>query len=110
MEFIEFRDKCLIERTTGHDEWDNPTRDTIYSGECLYEEGGSGYSRSIITRNPTIFIPGVSVQIQINDYVTVITEFNREIKAVVQTVRDVNMPWRVNIKMTRIELKQAQGE
>ena len=110
MEFIDFRDKCLIERTTGKDEWDNPVRDTIYSGECLYEEGGSGYARSIITRTPTIYIPGVSVQIQINDYVTIVTEFGREIKAVAQTIRDVNMAWRANIQMTRIELKQAQGE
>lgn len=110
MEFIGFRDSCLIERTIGKDSWDNPVRDTVYDGECLYEEGGSGYSRSIITRNPTIFIPGVDVQVRINDAVTVTTEFGREINAVVRIVRDINMPWRTNVKMTRIELKQAQGE
>lgn len=110
MEFIGFRDSCVIERTSGKDEWDNAIRDTIYSGECLYEEGGSGYSRSIITRNPTIFIPSVDVQIRINDAVTVTTEFGRIINAVVEIVRDINMPWRTNVKMTRIELKQAQGQ
>lgn len=110
MEFIDFRDSCLIERTTGKDEWDNAIRATVYSGECLYEEGGTGYARSIITRNPTIFLPGVDVMVQINDYVSIVTEFGREIKAIVQSVRDVNLPWRANIKVTRIELKQAQGE
>lgn len=110
MGFIGFRDSCLIQRTTGKDEWDNPIRGTIYDGECLYEEGGTGYSRSIITRSPTIFIPGVDVQVNINDAVTVTTEYGRKIEAVVRIVRDINMPWRVNIQMTRIELKQAQGE
>lgn len=111
MQFIKFRDSCVIERETGEkDEWDNPVRSTVYSGECLYEEGGTGYSRSIITRNPTIFIPGVDIQIRINDYVTVTTEFDREIKSVVRIVRDINMPWRTNVKVTRIELKQAKGE
>lgn len=110
MEFIGFRDTCLIERTTGKDEWDNAIRDTVYSGECLYEEGGTGYARSIITRSPTVFLPGVDVLVQINDYVTITTEFGREIRAIVETVRDINMPWRTNVQITRIELKQAQGE
>ena len=110
MQFIGFRDTCTISRDTGtKDEWDNPTRNTVYAGECLYEEGGTGYARSIITRSPTIFIPGVDVLIQINDAVTVITEFGREINAIVESVRDINMPWRSNIQMTRIELKQAHG-
>lgn len=111
MQFIEFRDSCLIERSTGvKDEWDNPVRDTVYSGECLYEEGGSGYARSIITRHPTIFLPGVTVLVQINDAVTITTEFGRVINAIVQSVRDINMPWRTGVKITRIELKQAHGE
>ena len=111
MQFIEFRDTCTIQRSTGEkDEWDNPVRTTIYSGECLYEEGGTGYSRSIITRNPTIFIPGVEVQVMINDAVTVMTEFGREITAIVSIVRDINMPWRTGVQVTRIELKQAHGE
>lgn len=110
MQFIGFRDSCLIERSRGRDEWDNEIRDTVYTGECLYEEGGTGYARSIITRAPTIFLPGVTVQVNINDAVTVTTEFGREIKAIVQSVRDVNMPWRTNVQVTRIELKQAQGE
>ena len=112
MQFIEFRDSCLITRDNGgRDEWDNPINpETVYAGECLYEEGGTGYSRSIITRAPTIFIPGVDVQVRINDAVTVETEFGREIKSVVKVVRDINMPWRTNVKVTRIELKQAQGD
>ena len=112
MKFIEFRDHCVITRDNGgRDEWDNPINpETIYDGECLYEEGGTGYSRSIITRAPTIFIPGVDVQVRINDAVTITTEFEREIRSVVKVVRDINMPWRTNVKVTRIELTQAQGD
>lgn len=111
MQFIEFRDTCLIQRETGvKDEWDNSVKETIYNGECLYEEGGAGYSRSIITRSPTVFLPGVTVQVHINDSVTVTTEFGREIKSVARIVRDINMPWRTNVKVTKIELKQAQGD
>jgi len=117
MKFIEFRDHCVIRREvknesgqTVKDEWDNPVRELIYDGPCLYEEGGAGFSRSIITRSPTIFIPGVDIQIRINDAVTVVTEFNREIKSIVRIVRDINMAWRTNVKVTKIELKQAQGE
>lgn len=112
MKFIDFRDSCVITRDTGQrDEWDNPVNpELVYDGECLYEEGGSGYSRSIITRTPTIFLPGVDVQVRINDSVIVTTEFNREIRSVVSIVRDINMPWRTGVQVTRIELKQAQGE
>ena len=45
----------------------------------------------------------------INDAVTIVTEFGREIKSIAKIVRDINMPWRTNVKVTRIELKQAQG-
>jgi len=112
MRFIDFRDTCVITRDNGNkDEWDNSISPTlIYDGECLYEEGGSGFSRSIITRAPTLFIPGVDVQVQINDAVSVTTEFGREINSVVKIVRDINMPWRTGVKVTRIELKQAQGD
>lgn len=112
MKFIDFRDTCVITRDNGNrDEWDNPVNPSlVYDGECLYEEGGSGLSRSIITRTPTIFIPGVDVHVQINDAVTVTTEFGREINSVVRIVRDINMPWRTGVKVTRIELKQAQGD
>lgn len=112
MQFIDFRDTCVISRDNGErDEWDNPLNpEQIYSGPCLYEEGGTGYSRSIITRSPTIFLPGVDVQVRINDSVTVTTEFGRVITSVARIVRDINMPWRTNVKVTRIELKQAQGE
>lgn len=112
MKFIEFRDTCVIERDNGgRDEWDNPVNpELIYDGSCLYEEGGTGYARWITTRTPMLFIPGVDVQVQINDAVTIKTEFGRIIKSVVKIVREVNMPWRTGVKLTRIELKQAQGD
>ena len=112
MKFIRYRDVCEVTRDTGtRDEWDNPVAPlTIYSGECLYEEGGTGYSRSIITRAPTLFIPGNHADIQINDAITVDTEAGRQIKGVVRIVRDIFMDWRAGIECTRIELKQAQGD
>ena len=112
MEFIRYRDTCVITRDTGNrDEWDNPVNPiTMYEGECLYEEGGTGYSRSIITRAPTVFIPGNHSDITINDAITVNTEAGREIKGVVRIVRDINMDWRAGVECTRIELKQAQGD
>lgn len=112
MQFIEFRDHCVITRDNGgKDEWDNKLApEEIYDGECLYEEGGTSYTRIFTTRTPTLFIPGVDVQIRINDAVTIETEFGREIKSIVKIVRDINMPWRTGVKLTRIELKQAQGD
>lgn len=112
MQFIEFRDTCVIKRDNGgRDEWDNPINpEIVYSGACLYEEGGSGYSRSIITRTPTVYLPDISAQIFINDSIEIVTEFGREIKSVASNVRDINMPWRTNVKVTKIELKQAKGD
>jgi len=111
MQFIDFRDHCTIERLTGeNDEWDNPVRETIYDGDCNYQEGGTSYTRVFTVRNPTVFLPGVDVQVNINDAITVVTEFGREIKSIAKIVRDINMPWRTGVKITRIELKQAQGD
>lgn len=109
---IEFRDTCVITRDNGgKDKWDNPIDpEIIYSGKCLYEEGGTGYSRSIITRSPTVYLPGNDVMVLINDAITVTTEQGRTVKAIAEIVRDINMPWRANVKVTKIELKQAQGE
>ena len=111
MQFIDFRDTCVITRDNGgRDEWDNPVNPVVYDGPCLYEEGGTSYTRIFTTRNPAVFLPGVDVQVSINDAVAVTTEFGREIKSIVKIVRDINMPWRTNVKVTRIELKQAQGD
>ena len=112
MNFIGFRDSCTITRDNGgRDEWDNPINpEVIYSGDCLYEEGGTSYTRAFTLRNPAVFLPDVDVQVRINDAIEIETEFGRVIKSVVKIVRDINMPWRTNVRVTRIELKQAQGD
>ena len=111
MQFIDFRDSCVITRGGTKDEWDNIINpETVYDGECLYEEGGTSYTRAFTVRNPVVFIPGVDAQVRINDSVVITTEFGREIRSVAKIVRDINMPWRTNVKVTRIELKQAQGD
>lgn len=110
MQLISFRDTCVISRQRGKDEWDNPIRTTVYSGPCLYEEAGTGYARSIITRAPSVYLPEVSAMVMINDHVEVTTEFGRELAGTVEVVRDINMPWRAGIQCTKVELKQAQGD
>lgn len=113
MNIIEFRDTCVITRDNGgKDQWDNEiSPQEIYSGPCNYQEGGTGYSRgAIITRNPAVFLPGVTVEVRINDKLVITTEFGREVVAIAEIVRDINLPWQANLKCTRIELKQAQGE
>lgn len=111
MQFIEFRDHCTIKRQTGEkDEWDNLVRQTVYEGDCNYQEGGASYSRVFTTRNPVVFLPSDGVLVQINDAIEIVTEFGREIKSVVKIVRDIKLPGRANAKVTRIELKQTQGD
>lgn len=112
LEFITFRDHCVITRDNGgKDSWDNKVNpEVIYDGPCIYQEGGTSFTRIFTTRNPTVYIPGVEDKVKINDAIVVTTEFDREIKSIVKIVRDINLPWRENVLVTRIELKQAQGE
>lgn len=111
MNLVEFRDTCVISRANGYDEWDNPVNpETVYTGECLYEEGGTGYTYPTITRSPIVYIPGIDAHVMINDKVDITTEFGRKIEFNVKSVRDINMPSRSEIQITRIELKQAQEE
>jgi len=113
MNIIDFRDTCVITRDNGErDEWDNPLDPTqVYSGPCLYQEGGSGYAMDIIMKSsPTVYLPGNNAMVMINDTVSVTTERGRGIKATAEIVRDINLPWQANIKCTRIELKQAKGD
>ena len=111
MQLIEFRDNCVISRGGGKDEWDNPTNpEIVYEGPCLYEEGGSGMSRSLIARMPTVYLPKNDALVLINDSVSIVTEKGRKIESVAKIVRDINMPWQSQQQLTRIELKQAKGE
>lgn len=111
MKLVEYRDTCVVSRDTGKkDEWDNPIREEIYSGPCLYEEGNAGMSYSLVTRFPTVFLPEALGKVSINDDVRVVTESGRVIESKAKVVRDVNLPWRAGIKCTRIELKQAKGD
>jgi hypothetical protein len=118
MELIKFRDQCVISRARVgqdgkpvRDEWDNPLApEVVYTGPCLYEEGGMSSALSMVTRFPTLYLPGAFPGVKINDSVDIETEFGRELQSVVKIVRDVNMPLYSGTKITRIELKQAQGE
>jgi hypothetical protein len=112
MQLLDFRDTCVITRERGEkDEWDNTLApQVVYDGACSYQEGGTSYTRVFTMRSPTVFLPGVDVEVRINDALAITTEFGREIKSIAKIVRDVNLPWRAGIKVTRIELKQAQGD
>ncbi len=110
MKFIDFRDHCVITRGGSKDAWDNPIgAEVIYDGDCNYQEGGVVSTRVFTVRGPVVFLPG-AVRVDINDALTVTTETGREIKSVVKVVRDINLPWRAEARVTRIELKQAQGD
>lgn len=111
MNLIGYRDHCVISRTTGKDEWDNPVRTVIYDGACLYEEGGVSFSNQIVTRRPTFYIPDQAADlIYINDHVEITTETGRLVSGVVRIVRDIHLASIVQRKMTRIELKQAKED
>lgn len=111
MNLIKFRDTCEITRLTGEkDEWDNPTYDLVYNGECLYEEGGSYYSSQIFVKSPNVFIPRSEELILIGDVVKIVTEKGRVVKGVARGIRDINLAVFGKSEMTRIELDQAQDK
>lgn len=106
----DYTDTCVIERETGeYDKYDNPVKEKVYEGACLYEEGGQSYSSRIIVKNPLLILPTNDVLIYINDVVTVTTFKGRVIKSLVENVRDIAMKYRPE-EITRIELKQATGK
>lgn len=110
MEHIKFIDTCVITRKAGADDWDNPTTTQVYSGNCLYQEGGASYSDGMVTKAPTLYLPSNSVLVEINDNVVITTNSGRIISSCVKVVRDVRMKLQSSIAITRIELKQTLGE
>lgn len=108
MSLIKFRDTCTVMRGTGEtDCYDNPIEDVVYTGPCLYEEGGKNWSSDMVTRTPTVFIPSNDVLVNINDSVLITTEAGREVKAFAKSVRDVRLRVMQSLDVTKIELKQA---
>lgn len=104
---MEFRDNCVIERSTGkYDEYGNAVKDTIYEGACHYEEGGQSNVNRMVIRNPLLFLPSNKVLVNINDSVSVVTLAGRKITSIVEAVRDIRFTL-MERETTRIELKQA---
>lgn len=106
MRLIGFDDTCVIERRLGTNEYDEPIVDVIYSGVCCYQEGGYSNAQRMFVRNPILFLPDVSVLVDTNDIAEIKTKFGRELKAVVNIPRDVELPI-TRERVTRLELKQA---
>ena len=106
MRLIAFEDKCVIKRRLGTDEYDEPIMESVYSGECCYQEGGYSNAQRMFVRNPIVFLPDVSVSIDANDDVEVTTKFGRVLTAVVARPREIEMPI-TRERVTRLELKQA---
>lgn len=107
---MEFRDKCVIERPTDRsDEWDNQILETIYEGECHYEEGGQSNVNRMVIRNPLLFLPSNKVLVNINDSVSIVTFTGRKVTSIVKAVRDIRFTF-MERETTRIELKQASEE
>lgn len=111
MKLIKFNDTCEIRRLTGEmDEWDNPSYESVYDGECLYEEGGSYYSSQIFVKSPNVFIPRSDELILVGDVVEITTERGRVVRGVARGIRDINLSVFGKEELTRIELSQAQEE
>lgn len=106
MRLIAFEDKCVIKRRLGTNEYDEPIMESIYSGECCYQEGGYSNAQRMFVRNPILFLPDVSVLVDANDIVEVTTKFGRVLTAIVARPREIEMPV-TRQRVTRLELKQA---
>lgn len=106
MKLIAFEDKCVIKRRLGTDEYDEPIMESVYSGECCYQEGGYSNAQRIFVRNPIVFLPEVSILVDANDVVEVTTKFGRKLVAIVARPREIEMPI-TRQRVTRLELKQA---
>lgn len=106
MRLIAFEDKCVIKRRLGTNEYDEPIMESVYSGECCYQEGGYSNAQRMFVRNPILFLPDVSVLVDANDIVEVITKFGRKLTAVVARPREIELSI-TRQRVTRLELKQA---
>lgn len=106
MKLVAFEDKCVIKRRLGTDEYDEPIMESVYSGECCYQEGGYSNAQRMFVRNPILFLPDVSVLVDANDVVEVATKFGRKLVAIVARPREIEMPI-TRQRVTRLELKQA---
>lgn len=106
MRLIAFEDKCVIKRSVGVNEYDEPIMESVYSGACCYQEGGYSNTQQMFVRNPILFLPDVSVLVDANDIVEVTTKFGRTLTAVVARPREVELPI-TRERVARLELKQA---
>ena len=107
MRLISFEDRCVIKRDLGvKDEYDNPLKEEIYSGQCRYQEGSHSNSQQIFVRNPILFLPDVSAKVCVNDNVEITTSFGSHFTAVVSLPRELIMPINRE-RVIRLELKHA---
>lgn len=107
MQLIRFEDTCVIKRKVGIDEYDEPIYEDLYSGVCCYQEGGYSNAQRMFMRNPILFLPEVSKLVNANDVVDIKTKFGRNLSAIVNVPREVELPM-TRQRVTRLELKQAK--
>lgn len=111
MQLIDFNDTCIISRYIGKkDEFGNFDVEIVYEGACLYQESGQVLSYSIITRNPSLYIPSNKALVNMNDSVKVTTQTGRVIESRVLIARDVRLRATTHLDITKIELKQAMDK
>lgn len=111
MKIVKFVDSCDITRLSGtYDSWDNPIYDSIYSGECLYEEKNTSNTNQVINNTAVVFIPQSDDLIQIGDIVEITTKRERIIRGNVRAFRDISLSTFSKQELTRIELVLAREE
>lgn len=104
---IRFEDTCVIMRELGYDRYDKPVQEVVYKGECCYQEGGYSNAQRMFMRNPILFLSEVSTLVDANDVVEVKTKFGRELRAIVNIPREIELPL-TRQRVTMLELKQAK--
>lgn len=105
MRLIQFNDTCVIERRTGKDQYDNPVVETVYEGNCLYQEESVIVSQGVTIYRATLYIQG-RIDVQANDLVKVTDIYGHKVTSVIGDIDIVTMPITKEV-ISRIELKQG---
>lgn len=129
MELLKFEDTCIIKRygippnpepepeptpspesepsasEEEDEDWDEEEGQTVYEGECMYQEAWTGFSYPVIEHSSVVFLPSNDTLIEVNDEILITTRKGRVRKAYAESVKDVKLPLHGK-EVTRITLKQ----
>ena len=105
MRLIQFNDTCVIKRRTGKDQYDNPVVETVYGGNCLYQEESVIVSQGVTIYRATLYIQG-KTDARTNDLVQVTDSYGNQVSSIIGNIDIVSMPITKEV-ISKIELKQG---